>query len=225
MGPQSPTYKPSPPALSRRTLLCGAAGLAGGVVLAGCGTTARSVTVEVPSVPQNPPPAPVSTITPLPRTLPTQAPTVTLTMRDGAFTPRVLTVTPGTAIRVVNTGGERHALVPAEFEDHSVRSSDVGPANSVHMTAPDTPGEYRYHCFWHDWMAGEKGTIRVVVDAAEAAAANQRAEQEAAAAPTSAPTSTPSSTARSFSNSGSSTASPSSSPTSTSAYQSSLDLD
>lgn len=146
-------------------------------------------------------------------------------MRDGAFTPRVLTVTPGTAIRVVNTGGERHALIPAEFEEHSVRSSDVGPANSVHMTAPDTPGEYHYACFWHGWMAGEEGTIRVVADAAEAAAANQRAEQEATAAPTSTPTSTPSSTPRSFSSGGSSTASPSSTSTSASAYESSLELD
>jgi plastocyanin len=211
--------EPSDGSLSRRSLLRGAAGVAGGLFLAGCGTTAaRPVEVEATGAPQVPAPAPTSTVTPLPRTIPTQAPSVTLTMRDGAFSPRVLTVTPGTVIKVVNTGGERHSLIPDEFENHGVRSSDVGPANNVHMTAPDSPGEYHYQCLYHNWMAGEKGTIRVVATAEEVAAAEAQAEEDARNAALPTPTATPSSTAGSMSDSGSTpfpttTSSPSSTPT------------
>jgi plastocyanin len=116
---------------------------------------------------------PTSTITPLPRYVPEVAPTATLTMRAGAFTPKVLAVAPGTVIRVVNADSEMHSLMPAEFEDHQMRSSDVGPGNSVHMTAPDTPGEYKYTCLYHSWVASESGTIIVTPDAASADALNQ----------------------------------------------------
>ncbi|MGQ0464843.1 MAG: cupredoxin domain-containing protein [Sporichthyaceae bacterium] len=185
--------------LSRRGLLRGAAGLAGGFILAGCGTTARSLNVPTSTAPPTTLPDPVTSVTPLPRTPATQAPLATLTMRYERFTPRILTVTPGTVIQVINSDGEMHSLVPAEYEEHTVRSSDVGPGNSAHMTAPDTPGEYHYSCFYHSWKAGEKGTIRVVADAAEAAAANSQAQQEESSTPfpTSTFTPTPNATATS----------------------------
>ncbi|MGQ0844667.1 MAG: cupredoxin domain-containing protein [Sporichthyaceae bacterium] len=213
--------EPTDASLSRRNLLRGAAGIAGGLFLAGCGTTsARPVEVMATGAPQVPNPTPTSTIAPLPRTIPTQAPEVTLTMRDGSFFPRVLTVTPGTSIKVVNSGGEKHSLVPAEYEDHGLRSSDVGPANTVHMTAPDSPGEYHYSCFWHSWIGGEKGTIRVVADAAEAAAANAQAEEDEknAALPTSSPTGTPgpSDSMSGFGSTSTPSATPSSTPSATS---------
>ncbi len=160
--------------MSRRGLLRGAAGIAGGLILAGCGTTARSLGSDVPAVPNTPLPQPASTITPLPRFVPTQTSTVTLTMRAGSFSPRTLAVAPGTVIRVVNADGEMHSLMPAEYEQHQMRSSDVGPGNTVHMTAPDTPGEYKYTCLYHSWIAEESGTIIVTPDAASATTLNEQ---------------------------------------------------
>lgn len=157
-------------------MLRGAIGVAGGAVLAGCGTTARNVEPNVPvgAASQTPLPQPTSTITPLPRYVPTTAPTATLAIRGGAFSPKVLAVAPGTVIRFVNADGELHAIVPSEGEEHALRSSDVGPGNSVHMTAPDTPGEYNYYCMWHSWIASEKGSIVVTTDVASADALNQQ---------------------------------------------------
>lgn len=191
-------------------MLRGAVGLAGGAFLAGCGTTARNLEANVPVAPQTPLPVTTSTVTPLPRYVPSSAPTATLTMRGGTFVPRTLAVAPGTVIRVVNADGEMHSLMPAQWEEHHMRSSDIGPGNSVHMTAPDTPGEYKYTCLYHSWIAAESGTIVVATDQAAAEALNQRngVNSNEDPGPYTPPpaTSTPGST---------STATPSATPTST----------
>ena len=190
-------------------MLRGAIGLAGGAFLAGCGTTARPIEVGVPAAAQTPGPVPTSTITPLPRYVPNEAPTATLAIRAGAFTPKVLAVPPGTVIKFVNADGELHAIVPNEGEDHAVRSSDVGPGNTVHMTAPDSPGQYNYHCMWHDWIETEKGTIIVTADAAAADALNKQNGVDGNADP--GPMPTPSGTSTPGA-----TSTPSSTPTSSS---------
>ncbi|MGQ0843038.1 MAG: cupredoxin domain-containing protein [Sporichthyaceae bacterium] len=170
--------------VSRRGLLRGAVGFAAGAVLTGCGAAADPpVAVEVPSVPQSPvSPLPTQSVTPFPRTVSTPSPVVTLTIRDGDFGPEVLRVAPGTTIRLVNVGSAEHSLAPAEFEEHNIRSGDVPPGNARHVTAPDTPGEYRFVCADHPGVAGETGSIVVTTDPA-ALAGVETAAPEASGPP------------------------------------------
>lgn len=163
--------------VSRRGLLRGAVGLAAGAVLTGCGgATGPSIAADVPSVPQSPASPeptqtePTQTVAPFPRTISTPPPIVTLTIRDGDFGPEVLRVAPGAIIRLVNIGSGEHSLAPAPFEEHNIRSGDVPPGNARHVTAPDTPGEYKFVCADHPGVAGETGTIVVTTDPAALAA-------------------------------------------------------
>lgn len=180
--------------VSRRGLLRGAVGFAAGALLTGCNAVANSpVVADAPSLPQAPAsPEPTSAVSSLPRTISTPPPVAALTIRDGTFSPQVLRIAPGTIIRMVNAGSGEHSLAPAPGEEHNVRSFDIGPGNTLHLTAPDTPGEYRYVCADHPEVAGETGAIVVTTDPGAVEAAETTAP-EASGGPEFSPTVSPSS--------------------------------
>lgn len=59
-----------------------------------------------------------------------------------------LTVPAGGTVEVVNTSGAAHTVTA----DDGSFDEDVDTGDTVTFTAPDDPGEYRYHCEIHPSM-------------------------------------------------------------------------
>lgn len=166
---------------SRRDVLRAAGFALCGLTVGACGAAnPRSVSAAPPppvaGTAATPTAAPA--VAPIARVLPGRVPETTVILGKGEF-PKRLVVGPGTIIRVTNADAEMHSLVPADYEEHSVRSSDIGAGNTVHVTAPDTPGEYHFACFYHSWVAGEKGTLVVTTDPAALTAGKAEQAQQA----------------------------------------------
>jgi hypothetical protein len=163
------------------------------IALAGCGLTHSTNT------PVQPPPSPqptlgvIPSVTPIPLDTPAPPPaTAEISMVDQTFRPSTLYVLPGTSISLSN---KMDFICGITDEKSGLRSGDVGPGASVHFTAPDTPGTYKYNCIYEpDTM---KGKLVVTTDPT---AAKQKDDADAAAksaSPT--PTTTSTSSSDSFS--------------------------
>jgi plastocyanin len=171
----------------------------------GCGVT-HNTNVALP-----PPPSPtpqlgvIPSVDPIPLDTPAAAPdTADLAMVDQSFKPATLYVTPGTVITLTNN---LDFICGVTDESSGLRSGDVGPGASVHFTAPDTPGTYKYNCIYEpDTMKGK------LVVARDPVAARKAAEEEAARSASPTPTSTPSANSDAFSNGFNANPSPSASP-------------
>ncbi|HZE65204.1 MAG TPA: cupredoxin domain-containing protein [Sporichthyaceae bacterium] len=182
--------KPAAALMSRSVRI--AAATAAVALVSGCGVTHNA---------NNPLPAPISTpvlgvipsVTPIPLDTPaTAADTAELTMINQSFNPATLYVTPGTVITLTN---KMDFICGVTDEEHGLRSGDVGPGASVHMTAPDTPGTYKYDCIYEpDTMKG-----KLVVAKDPQAAATKAAQEDAARSASPTPTATPNETSNSFS--------------------------
>jgi plastocyanin len=162
-----------------------AAATATAALLAGCGVTHNT------NVAQAPPPSPtpalgvIPSVTPIPLDTPAAAPdTAELEMVDQSFRPATLYVTPGTVITLTN---KMDFICGVTDEKSGLRSGDVGPGASVHFTAPDTPGTYKYDCIYEpDTMKG-----KLVVAQDPEAARTKAAAEEAARTASPTPTATP----------------------------------
>lgn len=78
--------------------------------------------------------------------------TAKIIIKDFAFHPMVLTVTPGERIRVTNEDSVTHtftATKPTEFN-----TGNVGPGQTKTITAPTKPGRYSFLCAIHQYMTG-----------------------------------------------------------------------
>jgi plastocyanin len=189
--------------LSRSAPRIAAASVAA-VVLAGCGVTHNT---PLPAPEPTPMLGVIPSVTPIPLDTPAApAATAELDMINQSFQPATLYVTPGTVITVTN---KMDFICGVTDAVHGLRSGDIGPGASVHMTAPDTPGTYKYECIYLD-PGQMKGKIVVTKD--PEAARTKAAEEDAARSASPTPTAT--STPDSFSGGVQSSSSPS--PTSTS---------
>jgi plastocyanin len=199
-----PCVNRTPAAVSRTAPLIAALATTA-VALAGCGVTHNTNTPPPPVTSPQPTLGVIPSVTPIPLDTPAPpAATADLSMVNQSFQPATLYVTPGTVITLTN---KMDFICGVTDEKHGLRSGDVGPGASVHFTAPDTPGDYRYNCIYEpDTM---KGTLVVSTDPN---AAKQR-DDAAAAASSASPTPTSTSTSSSFSGESSTfTSAPSSAP-------------
>lgn len=74
---------------------------------------------------------------------------VTVEASDNVFTPRYITVSPGTEITFENVGIVPHNVMPAEegaFEE--IPTDDLAPDESATLVI-DEPGTYPYYCSLH----------------------------------------------------------------------------
>ncbi|HEY2834455.1 MAG TPA: hypothetical protein VGJ14_18690 [Sporichthyaceae bacterium] len=158
-------------------------------LLAGCGVTHNTNVALPPASSPTPALGVIPSVTPIPLDTPAVAPdTADLEMVDESFRPSTLYVTPGTVITLTN---KMDFICGVTDEASGLRSGDVGPGASVHFTAPDTPGTYKYECIYLD-PGQMKGKIIVTQD--PEAARTKAAEDEAARSASPTPTSTPTAT-------------------------------
>ena len=116
-----------------RTLLSLTAALA----LFGCGgSTYGGVTSPPP-----PPPPPVTT--------------TNVSLRNLAFSPRAIQVSPGATVDFTNNDGIAHNIT---FSSTLVTGAGDFAAGSRAVVMPTTPGTYAYHCTIH---AGMNGSVTV----------------------------------------------------------------
>lgn len=77
---------------------------------------------------------------------------VEVSIENFAFSPKTITVKPGTTISVTNLDSVGHTLTA-----DNRTSFDTGMLNkgeTATITAPDEPGEYPFHCTPHPYMTG-----------------------------------------------------------------------
>ena len=86
---------------------------------------------------------------PAPSAAPAAARSVAIT--DATVTPGALVVAPGTPVVWLNTGRNRHTVTE---EDGRFGSGTLVPGEEFHITAPQTPGTYAYHCRFHAYIRG-----------------------------------------------------------------------
>lgn len=87
---------------------------------------------------------------------PVRAKDATITIKDYAFDPDLVTITAGSVVTWTNTSGQNHT-VTSDTGD-TLNSGPIGPGEP-YGNLFDTPGTYTYHCAIHpDRM---KGTIIV----------------------------------------------------------------
>src|SRR5580700_9614504 len=72
-----------------------------------------------------------------------------IAIKNFAFAPDVLTVTPGATVSVKNEDGVTHTLSSTTGK---FSTGDVASGHTVTFTAPETPGTYPYRCNIHQYM-------------------------------------------------------------------------
>jgi plastocyanin len=80
----------------------------------------------------------------------------TITIKDFAFSPTPLTVTPGQEVTVTNKDSATHTITSGDGT--SFDSKDLGTNASFTFKAPTRPGTYTYLCNIHQYM---KGSLQV----------------------------------------------------------------
>jgi plastocyanin len=75
----------------------------------------------------------------------------TIDIKNFAFAPDVITVTPGATVSVTNEDSVTHTLTSTagKFD-----TGDVASGHTARFTAPTTPGTYPYRCNIHQYMTG-----------------------------------------------------------------------
>lgn len=99
--------------------------------------------------------APAATPTTTGASGPTATAGDTITIKNFAFSPATLTVSPGATVSVTNRDSVTHTLTA---DTGAFNTGDVSPGSTEHFTAPTTPGTYHYRCNIHQFMTA---TLRV----------------------------------------------------------------
>jgi plastocyanin len=76
---------------------------------------------------------------------------VTITIKNFAFTPSHITVKPGQKIKVVNKDGVTHTLTSLS---NKFNTGNVSSGQTKTITAPKKAGRYPYRCNIHQFMTG-----------------------------------------------------------------------
>ena len=77
---------------------------------------------------------------------------ITDEIKDFAFSPKVFKVTPGAKVTVINRDSARHTLTADDGKSFDTDLLNLG--QSTTFTAPDTEGEFGFHCQPHPSMQG-----------------------------------------------------------------------
>lgn len=75
-----------------------------------------------------------------------------ITIRNFAFGPATLTVTPGEVVTVVNQDSTTHTVTATGTK--AFDTGDIAPGDTVAFKAPTTAGSYPYSCTIHPFMHG-----------------------------------------------------------------------
>jgi plastocyanin len=75
----------------------------------------------------------------------------TITIKNFAFSPSTITVTPGEKVTVTNQDSVAHTVTA---NDKKFDTGDISPGKTVTFTAPSSPGSYPYICTIHQYMTG-----------------------------------------------------------------------
>jgi plastocyanin len=77
--------------------------------------------------------------------------TTSVSLRNTAFTPRAIQVTPGATVQFTNNDGITHNVT---FSSAAITGAMDFAAGSRSVVMPVTPGTYAYHCTIHAGMTG-----------------------------------------------------------------------
>lgn len=84
---------------------------------------------------------------------------VTVTIRDNTFSPRHVTIDPGTVVEWVNEGRNDHNVLPDEGDEFESRTIEPDERYEHRF---DEPGTYEYYCSFHGAPGrGQRGTVVV----------------------------------------------------------------
>ena len=72
---------------------------------------------------------------------------VTIVMADNVYQPRAVRVAPGATVTFRNDGANVHDATPVVAG--ALVAVTVSPTESATMTAPSSPGTYRFYCTLH----------------------------------------------------------------------------
>jgi plastocyanin len=75
----------------------------------------------------------------------------TITIKNFAFSPSTLTVTPGSKVTVHNEDSATHTVTSVST---GFNTGDLAPGGTMSFTAPSTAGSYPYICQIHQFMHG-----------------------------------------------------------------------
>jgi plastocyanin len=75
----------------------------------------------------------------------------TIVIQNFAFSPKTLTVRPGTTVTVDNKDSVTHTLTSVSGVFNTM---DVSAGSSAHFVAPSKAGTYSYRCNIHQYMTG-----------------------------------------------------------------------
>jgi plastocyanin len=78
----------------------------------------------------------------------------TLTIKNFAFSPSALTVSPGAKVTVHNDDSATHTVTAVDPHNGAFNTRNVGPGGTVTFIAPTTAGSYSYICMIHQFMHG-----------------------------------------------------------------------
>jgi len=74
-----------------------------------------------------------------------------ITIKNFAFSPASLSVSPGARLTVHNEDAATHTVTSVS---NAFNTGNVAPGATVTFTAPTTPGTYAYICMIHQFMHG-----------------------------------------------------------------------
>jgi plastocyanin len=77
--------------------------------------------------------------------------TTSVALRNIAFNPRAIQVTPGATVQFTNNDGIAHNVT---FSSISITGATDFTSGSLSVVMPVTPGTYAYHCTIHSGMTG-----------------------------------------------------------------------
>lgn len=77
-----------------------------------------------------------------------------IVIKNFAYSPSSLTVSPGTVITVRNEDTATHTLTATDPHSGAFNTGDIKPGSSATFKAPSAPGTYPYICLIHQFMHG-----------------------------------------------------------------------
>jgi plastocyanin len=78
----------------------------------------------------------------------------TITIKNFAFSPSTLTVSPGAKVTVHNDDSATHTVTAVSPHSGAFNTGDIAPGETATFTAPSAPGTYAYICIIHQFMHG-----------------------------------------------------------------------
>jgi plastocyanin len=120
------------------------AAVVGGILLAACSSTTSGGTTSSSSAPSGSATSNAST----------GSGAATIVIKNFAFVPATLTVSPGETVTVHNEDTATHTVTAVAPHAGAFNTGNVTPGQTTTFTAPNTAGTYPYICEIHQFMHG-----------------------------------------------------------------------